>query len=619
MLRMVVVLMYADGRRQVLGTNPDDWQVCRSPLTYSSIYGGEDYDARQEENQTWVTPLVCSRTPIRLKPQRGTEVIQRRHISVKDYVRTDDGRFLYDFGQNFAGIVRMNVKGKSGQCVTLYPSETLRNGAINQGPTGSPYYWRYTLRGAAGGEEWQPRFTYYGQRYVLVEGAVPPGEDNPGELPVMQDIEGILTCTAAAEVGTFACSDTLFNRIHSLIDWAILSNSQSIFTDCPTREKLGWLEQDYLIQNSILYRYDVRPIYRKMMDDMEASQKENGCIPTIAPCYVDFEGGFADTPEWGSNFIISPWYIYKWYGDKSLIEEHYGAMKRYLDYLTTRADGCILAYGLGDWFDIGPGRPGKAQLTSNAVTATAIYYYNVCLMEKMARLLGKEEDVRVYHELAEKIRKAYNAKFYNTDGSYEHNSQTANAISLYCGLVEEANRKKVIQHLVGDVESRGYAITAGDIGFRFVIQALHEAGRDDVIYAMAKRDDVPGYAWQLKQGATALTESWQAYDNVSNNHLMLGHLMEWLYAAIGGISQAKESTGWKHLVIAPRMMGDMTHANASLQSPCGVIRCSWQRSTSDAGWSIEVTIPEGADAEVRLPTGEIRKVGSGRHSFASDR
>lgn len=616
-LRMVIEIEYTDGRRHVFGTNPKEWIVSRSPITYSSIYGGEDYDARLEDSLIWQKPLTIGEQSFELKLQNGTEVIQRRTIQAKKYWKTEDGKFLYDFGQNFAGIVTINVKGKSGQRVTISPSETLRNGKINQGPTGSPYYWQYTLRGEESGETWQPRFTYYGQRYVLVDGAVPPDAENPDGLPVLQNMDGRLICTAATEVGKFECSDTLFNDIHTLIDWAILSNSQSIFTDCPTREKLGWLEQDYLMQNSILHRYDVLPIYRKMMDDMEASQKDNGCIPTIAPCYVDFEGGFADTPEWGSNFIISPWYIYKWYGDKSLIENHYNAMKRYIDYLCSRADNHILAYGLGDWFDIGPKRPGEAQLTSNGVTATAIFYYDVTLMAQMADLLNRHHDAEIYRELAEKIRKAYNASFYNPEGYYERNSQTANAISLYCGLVEETDREKVTQHLIDDIKNRGYAITAGDIGFRFVIQALQDAGRSDILYAIVKRNDVPGYAWQLRQGATALTESWQAYDNVSNNHLMLGHIMEWFYAGLGGINQTAESVGWKHIVINPQMTGDITHANASLQSPRGLISCSWQRDTTKATWEINVTIPQGADAEVHLPTGEIRKVNSGKHNFTS--
>ncbi|MGM9708710.1 MAG: family 78 glycoside hydrolase catalytic domain [Prevotella sp.] len=615
-LRMVIDVEYTNGKRQIFGTNQKDWKVSRSPITYSSIYGGEDYDARLENSLVWQVPITVDAHSICLKPQRGTEVTQRRRITAKGYRRTDDGKYLYDLGQNFAGIIEIKAKGRAGQCITMMPSETLRRGKINQGPTGSPYYWKYTFRGEPEGETWQPRFSYYGQRYVLVDGAVPPDVDNPGNLPVLQDIEGILTCTAANEVGAFECGDTLLNSIHSLIDWAILSNSQSIFTDCPTREKLGWLEQDYLMQSSILYRYDVLPIYRKMMDDMEASQKENGCIPTIAPCYVDFEDGFADTPEWGSNFIISPWQIYKWYGDSSLIKEHYCAMKRYVSYLCSRADDYILSYGLGDWFDIGPSSPGYAQLTSNSVTATAIFYHNVTLMAKMAQLTGELNDMRIYNDLAHNIRSAYNARFYNPEGYYERNSQTANAISLYTGLVEDENRDKVIQHLVADIENRGHAITAGDIGFRFVIQALHQAGRDDVIYSIAKGDDKPGYAWQLKHGATALTESWQAYDNVSNNHLMLGHLMEWLYAGLGGISQTEESIGWKHVRIEPRLWGIVPYASTSLESPLGTISCKWNCSQDKSVWNMDIIIPEGADAEIHLPTGEVRTVLSGKHHFS---
>lgn len=613
-LRMVIDVEYNNGRHKYWGTNNKEWKVSPSPIIYSSIYGGEDYDARLEDSLVWQKPILIKEQNFKLKQQRGTEVIQRRTIKVQKVWKTSYNKYIYDLGQNFAGMVSISVKGKTGQTITLYPTETLRNDNINQGPTGSPYYWQYTLRGTPDGETWQPRFTYYGQRYILVDGAVPVGVANPDNLPVLSVIEGKLTCTASAEVGKFECNDTLLNKIHNLIDWAILSNSQSIFTDCPTREKLGWIEQIYLMQNSMQYRYDVLPIYNKMMNDMENSQLPNGCIPTIAPCYVNFDGGFADTPEWGSAFIICPWQVYKWYGDISLIKEHYSAMQRYVDYLGSRAERFIVEYGLGDWFDIGPNRPGKAQLTSNGVTATAIYYYDITLMAQMAQLLGLDGQAKDYTNLASDIRKAYNAKYYSTEGYYERNSQTANAISLYCGLVEDSNREKVLQHLISDIENRGYSITAGDIGFRFVLQSLQQAGRDDVISSIIHRTDVPGYAWQLKKGATALTESWQAYDNVSNNHLMLGHLMEWLYGGFGGITQSVESIGWKHLVINPQMPDGTTFANTSFLSPKGLIRCNWQRGKGSK-WRMEVDIPEGADAEIHLPSGKQKYVTSGKYVF----
>jgi hypothetical protein len=399
----------------------------------------------------------------------------------------------------------------------------------------------------------------------------------------------------------------MFNQIHSLIDWAIRSNMASVLTDCPHREKLGWLEQAHLMQYSLQYRYNLVRLYWKIMEDMRASQLPNGCIPTIAPEYVRFANGFEDTPEWGSAFIICPWYIYKWYGDRRLLEEYYPAMQRYLDYLSTRADNHIVAYGLGDWFDIGPGRPGYAQLTSNGVTATAIYHYNTTIMQQIASMLGKSGDATRYSELAANIKKAFNEKFYDkSTGKIERNSQTANAIALYTGLVPDEHRNAILQNLIDDIRGRGNALTAGDVGYRYVLRALEDGGRSDVIFDMNSRYDVPGYGWQLSHDATALTESWQAYGFVSNNHFMLGHLMEWLYSGLGGIRQRDNSIAFGKIVIDPQITGDVKNAATSYESPYGTIRCQWERT--DASYILEVAVPANSTAEIYLPATDVKQV-----------
>lgn len=428
---------------------------------------------------------------------------------------------------------------------------------------------------------------------------------------------------------SYECSDTLFNQIHSLIDWAIRSNSASITTDCPTREKLGWQEQNHLMAYSMMYRYDIRTLMNKIADDLAASQHIDGSIPTIAPEYTQFESGsgFEDTPEWGASFILCPWYTYLWYGDDSAIRKHYFNMKRYINYLTSRSDNGILNYGLGDWFDIGPQKPGKAQLTSVALSATAIYYYELNIMQQIAQYLGREADASEYAIQAEKVKDAFNTRFYvGGKKVYENGSQTGLAMALYTGLTTDSTHQQTLNALVEDISSRGYALTSGDVGFRYVIQALQQNGRSDVIYKMNHNDSIPSYAYQLKKGATALTESWQAYDNVSNNHLMLGHFMEWLYGGLGGITFKKQSTiadsiekepisVWKHIIIAPQMVGNITWTKTSLNTPYGKVACHWSKN-AQSDWSMKVTIPKGTDAEIHLPDGKIIKVKSGHHKFS---
>ena len=215
-----------------------------------------------------------------------------------------------------------------------------------------------------------------------------------------------------------------------------------------------------------------------------------------------------------------------------------------MNYLASRAKDHIISYGLGDWFDIGPDVPGNSQLTSNGVTATATYYYNAVIMQKIARLLDVSEDVETYKKLADSIKVAFNRIFFDSSSNiYDHNSQTTNAIVLFMDLVDEAHKPIVLGNLVRDIQNRNYALTAGDIGYRYVLRTLEANELSELIYKMNCRYDVPGYGWQLAHDATALTESWQAFGFVSNNHFMLGHLMEWLYSGIGGIRQAENSLG----------------------------------------------------------------------------
>jgi hypothetical protein len=255
---------------------------------------------------------------------------------------------------------------------------------------------------------------------------------------------------------------------------------------------------------------------------------------------------------------------------------------------------------LGDWFDIGPKKSGFAQMTKMGVTATATYYYDAILLSKIAVLLNKPAAKKKYDQLAVQIRNAFNQAFFDKERlQYDSASQTANAMALYIGLVEDKYRTAVADALVRDIRGRNNALTAGDIGYRYVLKALEEAGRSDVIFDMNYRDDVPGYGFQLKHGATALTESWQAYESVSNNHFMLGHLMEWFYSGLAGIRQTENSVAFKEVEIKPEPVGDITEAKASFFSPYGEIRSGWRKK--EHGLEMNVTIPANTTAVIYVP------------------
>jgi hypothetical protein len=594
----------------------ENWKTTSSPITFSSIYSGEDYDATLEQknwklpnfdDSKWQTPLVLTEKMPTLISQQQEPLGYFEEFLPKKIRSPKKDIWVYDLGQNFSGIFAIQTTGSRGKTIKISPAELLhKDGTINQSAVGQPVFFNYTLKGE-GVEAWQPQFTYYGFRYIQIEGAVPEGQANPDNLPVIKQIKGIHTRYTAEKVGSFSCSNPLFNQIYSLIDWSIKSNMASVLTDCPHREKLGWLEQSYLMGNSLRYNYDLVTLYPKIVEDMRASQLENGLIPDIAPEYVPFEHGFRDSPEWGSAGVIIPWEMYQWYGNEAVLKENYDMMKRYVTYLSSRSKNHIVSHGLGDWFDYGPKQPGEAQLTSKGLTATAIYYHTITILEKVAHILGKNEDATYFKNLGDEVKKAFNDAFFDKKTQiYEKGSQTANAMPLVLGLVENEYKTAVLNNLVNDIKKTNYALTAGDIGFHYLVSALQNGGASDILYKMNSRNDVPGYGFQLAKGATALTESWPALENVSNNHFMLGHLMEWFFNGLGGVKPSETVHAFKEFIIKPELVGDLTEANVTFDSMFGRIKSHWRKTKDVVEMSID--IPVNTTALVYFPTNDVKNI-----------
>ncbi len=590
---------YIDGTQDNI-VSDQSWKTSASPVTYTSIYGGEDYDARLEQ-QNWNKPEFndASWKNVQLvTPPEGTLTAETDYpvkvmdsFGVNDIFELKPDVFLYDFGQNASGIVELKVKGKKGQEVRLIPAELItKDKQANQKATGSPYYFSYILKGD-GEEVWRPRFTYYGFRYVQVEGASPNKIGSQSGLPEIIDLKMLHTRNSTPLTGTFECSNELFNQIFSLIDWSIRSNLQSVLTDCPHREKLGWLEVTYLMGNSIHFNYDIYHFYHKMVNDMIQAQTPEGLVPDIAPEFVKFEGGFRDSPEWGSASIILPWLIYKWYGDKSILEKAWPMMFKYSTYLKSKSDNNIVSHGLGDWFDMGPKQPGVSQLTPLSLTATAIYFYDLKILSYIAGILEKDIDHQNLTAWADEVKTSFNNKFFNKEtGVIATGSQTAMAMPWSVGLVDSQYQDLVINNLEDSIRAYGMPLTAGDVGFHYLVDALTRGGKSQLLYEMNNRNDVPGYGFQLSKGATALTESWPALENVSNNHLMLGHLMEWFYSGLGGIGQSENSVAYKEITIKPEMVAGISLTAASYDSPFGQIKCNWNRQDKTVKCMVEIPV-----------------------------
>lgn len=625
---------YADGTRQVIKSG-DDWKYSLSPITFNSIYGGESYDARLEQqgcckagfdDSGWRKAVVTEGPKGQLTPQtvQPVRIMERYGIKSWKPIPADSlasaskstkreihpSAFVADMGQNLAGFPEITVSGKRGQKVTLIVAEKLtRQGACDQRQTGRQHYYEYTLKGDGTDETWHPHFSYYGFRYIQVEGAVLEGQPNPDGLPVLKRLNSCFIYNSAEEVSSFECSNPLFTDTHRLIERAERSNMQGVLTDCPHREKLGWLEQDHLCGPSLLYNYDMTRYAPKVIRDITDTQKADGMVPTTAPQYISFGNLFDDSPEWGSTLVILPFMYYDQYGDSTLITDNYEPMRRYVDYLTTRADNGIVSHGLGDWYDYGPWRAGFSKNTPVPLVATAHYIFDLQLLVRAARMTGRTADAEKYSVMLDKTVESFNREFFKPDScTYGTGSQTSNALPLYLGLTG-GNKQGVLASLVNDIKEHGTRLTTGDVGNRYLFQTLAQNGLNELLYTMLNHYETPGYGFQLRHGATTLTEQWDPNQGSSLNHFMMGQIDEWLFKTLAGIQNQPGTHGLRHLLIQPTLVGDLQYVKASTHSLYGKISVDCTRT------SLTVEIPVGSDATVVLPNGERKQVGSGQHTF----
>jgi hypothetical protein len=494
------------------------------------------------------------------------------------------------------------VQGPAGAVLKLTPGELLKaDGTVSQASSGGPMWWSYTLRGDAAGEEWAPEFGYYGFRYLQLEWHWENGDPAAGKIV---GLVGEELSSGSKVTGSFESSDEMLNAIHALIVNAMHNNEVSLFTDCPHREKLGWLEETHLVAPGLMFNNDLRGIYAATARNIGDAEHADGEVATIAPEYVVFgteakPSVFDDSPEWGSASVLGAWAAYRFYGDKDELERSYPVMQAYVKYLQGKATDGIVAYGLGDWFDIGPKPPGVSQDTSLGVTGTLMLYEDAAAMSRIAALLDHAGDAATYAALAEREKDAFNTKFWDADkGWYDRGSQTANAMPLALGVVPEERRAKVLEHVVVDIEEHDDHITTGEVGYPYMLRALMEGGRNDVVMAMMLRKDPPSYGSQLAAGATSLTESWDAQRG-SRDHFMLGGAEEWFYRGLGGIDFDMSRAKDERITIRPRMVDGLSWVKCSYDSVLGKITSAWQQG--EGATSIDVAIPRGATATLILP------------------
>ncbi|MCJ7486003.1 MAG: glycoside hydrolase family 78 protein [Candidatus Aminicenantes bacterium] len=597
---------YESGERAVIFSD-ESWKTSGGPLRENGLYYGERYDARLLidgwdqpgfDDRSWDKALATSGYPLvsqMMPPVRVTE-----HLDPKSVTRVAPGAFVFDFGQNFAGWVRLRVEGPKGTEIRLRHAELLNDdGSLNFGPNENAEATDVYILKGGGPEVYEPRFTYHGFRYAEMTGF--PGEPGPGA------VEGCFAHSDVERTGTFNCSNELLNRVHRNIVWGQLSNLMSIPTDCPQRdERHGWLGDAHLSAEEAVFNFGMAAFYTKFLDDIRLAQREDGSLPDVVPPYLPRL--YPADPAWSSAYPTLVWLLWEHYADGRVIAMHYASLKKYIDFLGQNADRLIVRKlgKYGDWCPPGGIVPKKTPVD---LTSTWYYYHDVLLVARMAAVLGRKEEALQYTKLADSIRDAFNETFLG-ETQYaairvspvdNYPNQTSNALPLYLNMVPAEKIDKVLASLLQSViRQQDFHVDTGILGTRYILDVLTDYGHAEVAYRMATHKSYPGWGYMLAEDATTLWERWEkltGHAMNSQNHIMLGSIDAWFYRVIAGLSPGLP--GWRTVRIRPHTLGGLVFAEAKLETVAGMVRSAWTRS--EDSFSLEVSIPVGAAGEVHVP------------------
>ncbi len=608
-----------------IGTD-ETWRAADGPVVFSHVYAGEDFDARDQQqgwdragfdDHAWQPARLAATPSGKLEPMTWPGVKAFQPESAVSVRQSAPGVFLYSFPQNTAAQLRVEVAGgKAGDRMQFRCGEhkNAQDRLFGGYVVGSDLI----TDGQRLAHQWT--FFYLGMQFVEVTGAVPDGEANSDSLPVIKRLELVPVRAGLAEAGSFKCSSDLYNRTHQLIDSAMRANMGWVMTDCPHREKLGWLECAYLLEPSFLYRYQGREWFSKIARDIRDAQEPSGRVLTVAPSYParHFPDAFNWTVEWGAAAVLVPWQHYVWFGDRQILRDNYDMMRRLTDFIGTEAKDGIAPAGLGDWYDYGHGQPpGPSRFTPTELSATATWGLCAEAVSRAAEALARPEDARAYMELHARIAADFQRHFQDpATRKLRHNGspQCANAMALCADMVPLADRPLLVEDIIADLEKRGWQQTPGDVGHVYFIRALAEAGRSDVLHRVYSRTGLGSYGGILAKGLTSLPETWDAMMDgaQSLNHCMLGHVMEWYYGYVGGIRQVTNGIGWQEILIAPNP-GPLTSAEVVAQTPRGRVVSHWRKDGST--FYLDAEVPKGVKATAVLPSGSRKTLRSGKQTL----
>ena len=604
---MKLVVRAKDGTEQQIVTDPT-WQGTDGPILFNCVRIGEIYDARQEKDG-WDRPGygVAEWQPAcgvpAPKGRLSAEVMPP--IRVVETVRPESlsqpvpGKYVYTMPFNMSGWARITTSGPAGTQVVVKYAESLNGDGTVNDPGGADrrQYASYVLKGQ-GEEAYEPRFAYYGFRYVQVEGSP--------TTPTLESLQGRLVHSDVQTIGRFECSNPLVNRLQENIQRTVLNNLHGIPTDCPHREKMGWMGDGHTMALSDLLNFDMALFYAKWVQDMEDAEGPEGQLGGIVPGN-GHKGGSGDSPTWSGSYLLVPWRVFEQTGDRRIFETHYDAMKRFVDNFGT-AKGhqtdrpSIIPGGWGDW--VPPHNRDLEAPEANLVYGTAYYYMMAHVMSQAAQALGRTEDERHYAQLAGQIKSAMNKAFFDSQESqyvgYRSGEylQATNAIALSMGMVPIDHEKQVLDRLVDDImNKRGQHLDTGLLATKALMEGLPELERPDVAWALVRQTTYPSWGWQILKGAT---NTWECWDGASQMHPMFGVPSQFLFRYVAGIRTAPGGDAYRHVIIGPYLADDLTTASATIHTVRGEISSAWRREADRL--ELRVAVPANTTAKIVIPT-----------------
>lgn len=601
---------YTDGSSEIVKTD-NSWKVSTGPILEADLYNGEFYDANLEQagwnlygfnDKNW-KPVIefKGKNEILVAPQ-GPPVKAIQGLKPIKKITTPKGELVYDMGQNMVGWLRIKLSGEKGDTVRLMFAEVLdKEGNFYMENLRSAKCTDTYIFAADGEVVYEPHFTFHGFRFVKVVGV--------DKAPGMDEVTGVVIHSDMEPTGTFECSNQLVNQLQHNIQWGQKGNFLDVPTDCPQRdERLGWSGDAQVFSMTAGYNFDVAGFYTKWMKDVYADQLDNGKVPHVIPDVLKGGGG---ATGWADAVAIIPWTVYKIYGDERILKESYPAIVKWIDYMNKRAGEDFLWTGdahFGDWLAYATTRsdyPGAT--TEKDLIATAYFYYTSTLAAKMARIVGKKEDVKKYERLASDIKDAFNNEFVTPNGRLVSHTQTAYALALSFDLLPDGIKERAASYLANDVENFKH-LTTGFLGTPLLCHVLSASGRDDLAFMLLNRKEYPSWLYPVTRGATTIWERWdgQKQDGTfqstgmnSFNHYAYGAIGEWLYGWVAGIKVDEANPGYKHFYLQPHPGGGLSYANAKFRSMYGTIASMWKIENNTMYYGIE--IPVNTSATVTLP------------------